>query len=322
MRLHNVYIENYKGIKRASLCIPDHVCCITGPNNTGKHTLLDALTLVAYLYDDVGGDTPEENKKMFLEQYPDLTGIRYNGATGSIHLCFEFSYEGESHAYSLVISEDYIWDGVNTENEDAKRAFIEFAKRFKLNPFDGYLMEDPCELYTKANEEQRARILESMQKCFPSEKITGIDVVKDHPDRCSWQSRYMAIFKTEYFEQPITLWSFSHTFQNVFSYAVLSEVGEPCTLCLEDPDMNLDVRYMYNLYRLFERYADRTGKQVFIVTHNPYMVDCFMPGNVYISGVSENGGYTYTNAATVDEVMFLWEDCEDEYWYNSYIQIT
>src|SRR5258708_16986006 len=45
MKVSHLSIENFRGIKHASLLLPDHAVLI-GDNNTGKSTILEALDLV------------------------------------------------------------------------------------------------------------------------------------------------------------------------------------------------------------------------------------------------------------------------------------
>ena len=48
MKLSHLTIENFRGIKTASLFLPDHVVLI-GDNNTGKSTVFEAIDLVLAL---------------------------------------------------------------------------------------------------------------------------------------------------------------------------------------------------------------------------------------------------------------------------------
>jgi putative ATP-dependent endonuclease of OLD family len=45
LKVSHLFIENFRGIKEATLLLPDHAVLI-GDNNTGKSTVLEALDLV------------------------------------------------------------------------------------------------------------------------------------------------------------------------------------------------------------------------------------------------------------------------------------
>jgi putative ATP-dependent endonuclease of the OLD family len=45
MKIYSITIENFRGIRRAKLALPDHAVLI-GDNNTGKSSVLEAIDLV------------------------------------------------------------------------------------------------------------------------------------------------------------------------------------------------------------------------------------------------------------------------------------
>lgn len=291
MRIKQLYIENYEGIKKTMITFGDGITCFAGPNNTGKHTLFNAMTVVQWYY----------------ENDPPLTALlehRRRGATGPTVLVFTVWNNGKDFVYTFSFDENGVHDYVNTGDENDKTAFLDFLDQYMYSPY--LSLQD----FVFANNDNLESIGKGLRDFFPND-IERVWTEENEPG-------YKDIMvKSPDFEEPFNLYDFSPTTVRIAQYLAMVECGEPAILILEDPDSGLEAWSMRQLVGILEAYCVKHRRQVFISTYNPYLVSCLLPGEVYLSE-KENGECTFTCASQYGEIMDIYEG-EIEWWYNAYL---
>ena len=300
MKIKSLYLENYRGIERALIPFSDRLTVLTGPHNTGKHTVFDAITLPDYIYNSAGKD-------IFLEEYFVGDGrerLRRQGATGPVILSFTMFDHGREFVYTMSITEKEVVDYVNTGNEEDKKKFLDFIAKYKFHP---YL--EVGTLLNRCNKEQKKEVISILNRFFKNE-------VKD----LIYEDDNVVLVKTPYFDEPLSCLSYSPAFNRIMRYILMVVAdNDGCWLMLEDPEQALDARIMGNLICLFEDYVYRTGKQVFIIAHDPFFVSHALPGDTVLSS-KVDGKCSFINANQIQEIVDLWED-EEPFWYVAYIDL-
>ena len=114
-------------------------------------------------------------------------------------------------------------------------------------------------------------------------KIPGIDRIdtEEAPD-----GRLLLQFNDEGFHDPFYAQQMSDGTLKVFAYLLLLEdPSPPPFLCIEEPENGLYHKLLETLANEFREHAERRrggGSQVFVTTHQPYLVDALEPNEVWI----------------------------------------
>jgi len=128
------------------------------------------------------------------------------------------------------------------------------------------------------------RILEKIAK-----KIPGINTIKTDKTE---DGRLLLKFNDKGFSDPFYSQQMSDGTLKVFAYLLLLEDPTPPPfLCIEEPENGLYHKLLETLTKEFREHA--TGKknasQVFLTTHQPYLVDALEPDEVWLLEKDENG---------------------------------
>ncbi len=120
-------------------------------------------------------------------------------------------------------------------------------------------------------------------------KIPGIDRIDT--ERTS-DGRLLLRFNDKGFQDPFYAQQMSDGTLKVFAYLLLLEdPSPPPFLCIEEPENGLYHKLLETLADEFRIHASerRGGSQVFVTTHQPYLVDALEPNEVWILEKSPNG---------------------------------
>ena len=154
-----------------------------------------------------------------------------------------------------------------------------------------------------------------------AEKIPGIDKIDTEktPD-----GRLLIRFNDKGFVDPFYAQQMSDGTLKVFAYLLLLEDPTPPPfLCIEEPENGLYHKLLESLVQEFRQHATGTkgGSQVFITTHQPYLVDALSPEEVWILSKGNDGFSTITRASDdplvknlVDQELPL-----GGLWYSDYL---
>ena len=154
-----------------------------------------------------------------------------------------------------------------------------------------------------------------------AKKIPGIDKIDTEktPD-----GRLLLRFNDKGFVDPFYAQQMSDGTLKVFAYLLLLEDPTPPPfLCIEEPENGLYHKLLESLVQEFRQHATGTkgGSQVFITTHQPYLVDALSPEEVWILSKGSDGFSTITRASDdplvknlVDQELPL-----GGLWYSDYL---
>lgn len=135
-----------------------------------------------------------------------------------------------------------------------------------------------------------------------AEKIPGINKIDTEMTN---DGRLLLRFNDKGFQDPFYSQQMSDGTLKVFAYLLLLEDPTPPPfLCIEEPENGLYHKLLESLAKEFREHATgrKGGSQVFITTHQPYLVDALEPTEVWIL---EKGldGYSVIRRASDDEIV-------------------
>ncbi|WP_333878888.1 AAA family ATPase [Methylobacter sp.] len=135
-----------------------------------------------------------------------------------------------------------------------------------------------------------------------AKKIPGID--KIDTDETA-DGRLLLRFNDKGFQDPFYAQQMSDGTLKVFAYLLLLEDPTPPPfLCIEEPENGLYHKLLETLAKEFREHATgrKGGSQVFITTHQPYLVDALEPNEVWILEKGTDG-FSIIRRASDDEVV-------------------
>ena len=154
-----------------------------------------------------------------------------------------------------------------------------------------------------------------------AKKIPGIDKIDTEktPD-----GRLLLRFNDRGFHDPFYAQQMSDGTLKVFAYLLLLEDPTPPPfLCIEEPENGLYHKLLESLAQEFRQHATGTkgGSQVFITTHQPYLVDALSPEEVWILEKGLDGFATIVRASDNPLVKSLVEQDLPlgGLWYSDYL---
>lgn len=140
-------------------------------------------------------------------------------------------------------------------------------------------------------------ILDQIAKKIPG--INKIDTEKTN------DGRLLLRFNDKGFQDPFYSQQMSDGTLKVFAYLLLLEDPTPPPfLCIEEPENGLYHKLLDSLATEFREHATgrKSGSQVFITTHQPYLVDALDPAEVWILEKGSDG-YSVVRRASDDAIV-------------------
>ena len=127
-------------------------------------------------------------------------------------------------------------------------------------------------------------------------KIPGIDRIDTEKTS---DGRLLLRFNDKGFQDPFYAQQMSDGTLKAFAYLLLLEdPSPPPFLCIEEPENGLYHKLLETLAREFREHSRRPrGAQVFITTHQPYLVDALDPNEVWILEKGADGFSTIRRAS-------------------------
>lgn len=166
------------------------------------------------------------------------------------------------------------------------------------------------------NKERFQKILDRIAK-----KIPGIGKIDTEvsPDK-----RLLLRFKNKGFIDPFFAQEMSDGTLKVFAYLLLLEdPNPPPFICIEEPENGLYHKLLESLVVEFRAYATakKHASQVFITTHQPYLVDALQPEEVWILDKGADGFSTIRRASDHPVVNSMVEQGLPlgGLWYSEYL---
>ena len=154
-----------------------------------------------------------------------------------------------------------------------------------------------------------------------TEKIPGIDKIVTEKTN---DGRLLLCFNDKGFDDPFYSQQMSDGTLKVFAYLLLLEdPAPPPFLCIEEPENGLYHKLLESLAAEFREHATgrKGGSQVFITTHQPYLVDALEPAEVWVLEKGPDGCSTIRRAS--DDVVVKNMAAEGlplgGLWYSDYL---
>lgn len=122
-----------------------------------------------------------------------------------------------------------------------------------------------------------------------AKKIPGVNNISTEK---SPDNRLLLKFNDRGFTDPFFVQQMSDGTLKVFAYLLLLEdPSPPPFLCIEEPENGLYHKLLETLVQEFREHATNSkgGSQVFVTTHQPYLVDALNPDEVWILEKGEDG---------------------------------
>ena len=135
-----------------------------------------------------------------------------------------------------------------------------------------------------------------------AEKIPGVDKIDTEKTN---DGRLLLRFNDRAFDDPFYAQQMSDGTLKVFAYLLmLEDPSPPPFLCIEEPENGLYHKLLQSLVDEFREHATgrKGGSQVFITTHQPYLVDALNPEEVWILE-KEKGGFSTIRRASEDSIV-------------------
>ena len=154
-----------------------------------------------------------------------------------------------------------------------------------------------------------------------SSKIPGVQ--KIDTDKTA-DGRLLLRFNDKGFKDPFYAQQMSDGTLKIFAYLLLLEDPTPPPfLCIEEPENGLYHKLLESLANEFREHATgrKGGSQVFITTHQPYLVDALTPEEVWILDKGDDG-FSTINRASENQIV---KNMVDEglplgsLWYSDYL---
>jgi predicted ATPase len=154
-----------------------------------------------------------------------------------------------------------------------------------------------------------------------ADKIPGIRKIETERTN---DGRLLLRFNDLGFSDPFYAQQMSDGTLKLFAYLLLLEdPAPPPFLCIEEPENGLYHRLLETLVREFRAHSERRpGSQVFLTTHQPYLVDGLKPEEVWILEKGEDG-FSRLRRASDDQVinnLVAQELPLGSLWYSEYLE--
>ncbi len=231
-------------------------------------------------------------------------GFDLDTALSSLRKRKEHEYE---NAEWVVALEDQRKLGIATLGNLKEHPRISAFRQFVEGWYLSYFSPDAARSLPMAGPQKRlnthgdnlGNVVQFMEREYPrrfqailkniSGKIPGVDQIDTEKTS---DGRLLLRFNDKGFQDPFYAQQMSDGTLKVFAYLLLLEdPSPPPFLCIEEPENGLYHKLLETLADEFRRHASerRGGSQVFVTTHQPYLVDALEPNEVWILEKSPNG---------------------------------
>ncbi|VVT28015.1 conserved hypothetical protein [Roseovarius sp. EC-HK134] len=247
--------------------------------------------------------------------------------------------EEESNVTELVELDDSRRLGIATLGSLKQHPRIAAFRRFIEGWYLSYFTPDAARSLPLAGPQRRlnmhgdnlGNVVQYMEREHPrrfqsilqsiAQKIPGIERIDTEktPD-----GRLLLRFNDRGFDDPFYAQQMSDGTLKVFAYLLLLEdPSPPPFLCIEEPENGLYHKLLESLAGEFRAHAStrKNGSQVFVTTHQPYLVDALDPEEVWILRKREDGFSYVQRASEVNAVKELVSEGLPlgGLWYSDYL---
>ena len=238
----------------------------------------------------------------------------------------------------LIELEDHRKLGIATLGALKQHPRIAAFRRFIEGWYLSYFTPDAARSLPLAGPQQRlnvhgdnlGNVVQFMEREHPrrfqgilkriADKIPGIDQIDTEKTS---DGRLLLRFNDKGFQDPFYAQQVSDGTLKVFAYLLLLEdPTPPAFLCIEEPENGLYHKLLETLADEFREHANRRGgSQIFVTTHQPYLVDALEPKEVWILEKDADGFSTVQRASDDPIVNNMVEEGLPlgGLWYSDYL---
>ncbi|WP_250657187.1 AAA family ATPase [Alkalimarinus coralli] len=183
---------------------------------------------------------------------------------------------------------------------------------------DGSNLGNVVQFMEKEHPRRFSRVLEEI-----ADKIPGVLRIETE---VSNDGRLLIQFHAEGFDKPFYAQNVSDGTLKMFAYLLLLEDPDPAPLlCIEEPENGLYHKLLQTLVFEFREAASgkKGGIQLFVTTHQPYLVDELNPSEVWILEKESDGFSKLTRASEIPEIVAMVEQglTLGSLWYSDHIDM-
>lgn len=181
---------------------------------------------------------------------------------------------------------------------------------------DGSNLGNVVQFMEKEHPRRFSRVLEEI-----ADKIPGVLRIETE---VSNDGRLLIQFHAEGFDKPFYAQNVSDGTLKMFAYLLLLEDPDPAPLlCIEEPENGLYHKLLQTLVFEFREAASgkKGGIQLFVTTHQPYLVDELNPSEVWILEKESDGFSKLTRASEIPEIVAMVDQglTLGSLWYSDHI---
>ncbi|MCG6404048.1 AAA family ATPase, partial [Vibrio fluvialis] len=181
---------------------------------------------------------------------------------------------------------------------------------------DGSNLGNVVQFMEKEHPRRFDRVLEEI-----ADKIPGVLRIETE---VSNDGRLLIQFHAEGFDKPFYAQNVSDGTLKMFAYLLLLEDPDPAPfLCIEEPENGLYHKLLQTLVFEFREAASgrKGGEQLFVTTHQPYLVDELNPSEVWILEKESDGFSKLTRASEIPEIVAMVDQglTLGSLWYSDHI---
>ena len=250
----------------------------------------------------------------------------------------ELAQREEPNETEAIELEDLRKLGITTLGALAQHPRISAFRRFIEGWYLSYFTPDAARSLPLAGPQSRlnvhgdniGNVVQFMEREYPrrfqavldriAEKIPGIDRIDTERTN---DDRLLLRFNDKSFQDPFYAQQVSDGTLKVFAYLLLLEdPAPPPFLCIEEPENGLYHKLLETLANEFREHSkERDGSQVFVTTHQPYLVDALAPEEVWVLEKGEDGFSTIRRASEDPIVRNMVEEGLPlgGLWYSDYL---
>lgn len=159
------------------------------------------------------------------------------------------------------------------------------------------------------------KILERIGKKIPGLNKIDTEITEDR--------RLLLRFFGQGFDKPFYAQQMSDGTLKIFTYMLLMEETEPHSfICIEEPENCLYHKLLEILVSEFrEQSTKKNGSQIFITTHQPYLVNALKPDEVWVLEKQPDGFSKITRASNNELIQNMVEEGIrlGDLWYSDYL---
>ena len=266
-------------------------------------------------------------------------GIQFDEDASDFANLLERADSAESDAPELIELENPRKLGIATLGAFKQHPRISYLCRFIEGWYLSYFTPDAARSLPLAGPQEHlnshgdnlGNVVQFMEREHPqrfrmilkkiADKIPGINRIETEKTS---DGRLLLKFNDKGFQAPFYAQQMSDGTLKLFAYLLLLEdPAPPPFLCIEEPENGLYHKLLEVLACEFRKHADRRegGSQIFVTTHQPYLVDALDPREVWILEKGEDGFSTIRRASEDQGVNYLVEEGLPlgGLWYSDYL---